>query len=81
MEYRLEIPVTKEELSALDHQIINEVPPFDRLNPSSENISRHIFQNVARRLAADESACHVRVHSVSVSEKGAQTATYLELDD
>ena len=59
----------KEELAALDHQIINEVPPFDRLNPSSENISRHIFQNVARRLAADESACHVRVHSVSVSEK------------
>ena len=41
----------KEELAALDHQIINEVPPFDRLNPSSENISRHIFQNVARRLA------------------------------
>ena len=32
-------------------------------------------------LTADESACHVRVHSVSVSEKGAQTATYLELDD
>ena len=71
----------KEELALLDHQIINEVPPFDRLNPSSENISRHIFQNVARRLAADASACHVRVPSVSVSEKGAQTATYLELED
>ncbi len=70
----------KEELALLDHQIINEVPPFDSLNPSSENISRHIFQNVARRLAADASACHVRVHSVSVSEKGAQTATYLELE-
>lgn len=41
----------KDELAALDHQIINEVPPFDRLNPSSENISRNIFQNVARRLA------------------------------
>ena len=65
----------KEELALLDHQIINEVPPFDSLNPSSENISRHIFQ------AADTSACHVRVHSVSVSEKGAQTATYLELED
>ena len=25
----------KEELAALDHQIINEVPPFDRLNPSA----------------------------------------------
>jgi len=71
----------KEELALLDHQIINEVPPFDSLNPSSENISRHIFQNVARRLAADASACHVRVHNVSVSEKGAQTATYLELED
>ena len=64
--------------STIDHQ---RGAALDRLNPSSENISRHIFQNVARRLAADESARHVRVHSVSVSEKGAQTATYLELDD
>ena len=71
----------KEELAALDHRSSTRCRPSTASTPSSENISRHIFQNVARRLAADESARHVRVHSVSVSEKGAQTATYLELDD
>ena len=69
------------DFKVLKRALKEELAALDRLNPSSENISRHIFQNVARRLAADESACHVRVHSISVSEKGAQTATYLELDD
>ncbi|MDR0339052.1 MAG: 6-carboxytetrahydropterin synthase QueD, partial [Desulfovibrio sp.] len=34
-------------LAALDHKDLNATPPFDRLNPSSENLSRHIFQALA----------------------------------
>ncbi len=73
----------KETLQELDHQVLNETPPFERINPSSENLARHIWQNVAHRLArsADPQARAVRLFSVSVSEKGSQTATYLELPD
>lgn len=33
-------------LSVLDHQHLNEIPPFDRQNPSSENIARYIFEKM-----------------------------------
>ena len=68
-------------LRDLDHRLLNETPPFDRINPSSENLSRHIWRGVADRLAAspDQQARAVRVVSVTVSEKGSQSATYLEL--
>ena len=31
-------------LSRLDHHCINEVPPFDQLNPSTENLARVIYE-------------------------------------
>ena len=69
-------------LDALDHRLLNETPPFDRINPSSENLARHIWQGMQAHLAAhdDPQAQLLRLHSVTVSEKGAQSATYLETD-
>ena len=69
-------------LDALDHRLLNETPPFDRINPSSENLARQIWQGMQAHLAAhdDPQARLVRLHSVTVSEKGAQSATYLETD-
>lgn len=63
-------------LDALDHRLLNETPPFDRINPSSENLARHIWQGMEALLAAHDEL--VRLYSVTVSEKGAQSATYLE---
>jgi 6-pyruvoyltetrahydropterin/6-carboxytetrahydropterin synthase len=71
----------KEILAELDHRVLNATPPFDALNPSSENLARHIWQAAAERLAAhpDPRTAAVRLRSVSVSEKGAQSAIYMEL--
>jgi 6-pyruvoyltetrahydropterin/6-carboxytetrahydropterin synthase len=33
-------------LSSLDHKYLNEIPPFDERNPSSENIARYIFEEM-----------------------------------
>ena len=41
---------TAEVLEGLDHKYLNEVPPFDHENPSSENIARHIFESLGPRL-------------------------------
>lgn len=67
-------------LARLDHRMLNETSPFDVLNPSSENLARHIYQDVAAQLAEspDPQAAHVRLVSVSVSERSSQSATYLE---
>ncbi len=66
--------ILKDVLAPLDHAHLNEVPPFDRLNPSSENLARHIHQTLAPRVAA----FGVRLDWVTVSEKETQSATYSE---
>ena len=38
-------------LSRFDHTCINEVPPFDKINASSENIATTIFDELQRKLA------------------------------
>jgi len=35
----------------LDHQFLNDVPPFDVLNPSAENIARYFYDEVGRMVA------------------------------
>ncbi len=62
-------------LEELDHGILNETPPFNIINPSSENLARHIFQKMRTALASSV----VCVYSVTVSEKSAQSATYMEV--
>lgn len=82
LDFKLLKQALKTALEELDHRILNEVTPFDTVNPSSENLSRHLWRRVAQLLEENPNpqARAVRVHSVSVSEKGAQTATYMELD-
>ena len=65
----------KRVLEKLDHRVLNDTPPFDRSNPSSENLARHIWQALRDELREYP----VRMHSVSVSEKSAQSATYMEI--
>ena len=37
-------------LSRLDHTCLNDVPPFDSINPSSENLARNIFDELKAKL-------------------------------
>ena len=39
-------------LADLDHRFLNEVAPFDALNPSSENLARWIFESLERKIPA-----------------------------
>lgn len=65
--------LTDDVLAELDHRHLNELEAFRDLNPSSENIAMHIFKQLAPRLPE-----HVRLASVSVSEKESSKATYRE---
>jgi 6-pyruvoyltetrahydropterin/6-carboxytetrahydropterin synthase len=61
-------------IRALDHKYLNELPPFDRLNPSAENIARHIYEQASRQLkpAANGAA----ISGVTVWETETSAATY-----
>ena len=65
------------ELGLIDHVNLNEYPPFDTVNPSSENLARYIYRNMKARLAG----MPVRLYSLTVGETAMQSATYMEIDD
>lgn len=51
-------------LAAFDHRYLNEVPPFDSLSPTAENLARIIFERMATRV---EEATDGRVSVVEVA--------------
>ena len=58
-------------LEPLDHAYLNDVPPFDAMNPTAENLSKYIFDELAGRVGAA-----VRVVEVSVWESPVARLTY-----
>jgi len=48
-------------LAALDHRYLNEVSPFDRLNPSSENLARYLFEEMEKKIPAPARVARVTV--------------------
>ena len=61
-------------LDRFDHRVINEIEPFDKMNPTSEQIARYVFEWLAARLAPGISVKKVDVYetdkySVSYSKE------------
>jgi queuosine biosynthesis protein QueD len=48
-------------LSFFDHHYINEVPPFDKLSPTAENLAKFIFSQVKKELPAHLDLVEVKV--------------------
>jgi 6-pyruvoyltetrahydropterin/6-carboxytetrahydropterin synthase len=60
-------------LDRMDHQWLNEFPPFDVLNPSAENMARYIYEQVSEGLKTREG---VRIGLVRLWETDTANATY-----
>ena len=60
-------------LDRLDHVLLNEVEEFREMNPSSENVARHVYDNLVKKLPAG-----IAVASVTVWESENARATYSE---
>ena len=57
----------------LDHQFINELAPFDIINPSAENMAKYIYDGVCEGLKPREG---VRVGAIRLWETDTASATY-----
>ena len=60
-------------LDRMDHQWLNDFPPFDALNPSAENMAKYIYDEVSAGLTAKEG---VRVTCVRLWETDTASAAY-----
>ncbi len=58
----------------LDHGYLNEIPPFDKINPTSENLAKYIFTSLTRHLPS--AVC--RLYKVTVWESDTACAMYKE---
>ncbi len=63
---------TEKVLQELDHKFLNELDAFEGLNPSSENLARHIHESLRKHLNQQ----NIRVSRVTVWESDTAAATY-----
>lgn len=80
LDFRELLRLTEEITAELDHRLLNEVPPFDEVNPTAENLAAHIYRRLARSLLDTPVAERVRVHSITVHENDRISARYHERD-
>ena len=61
-------------LGELDHKDLNTIPPFDKLNPTSENIAMYIYKRLSEKLNGNG----VKVYRVRVGENASSGDSYFE---
>lgn len=62
----------KELLTEFDHQYLNDLPAFQEMNPTSENIARYVFDRMGQML----SQCPCEVVEVEVWESDKASVIY-----
>lgn len=60
-------------LEPLDHHHINQIPPFDKENPTAENLSRYLYREIQKRIPSG-----VRMIQVLVWESEHYAVGYYE---
>ncbi len=64
-------------IERIDHQMLNDLEPFTRINPSAENLARYFYDETNRQLSEMTSG-RVRVKDCTICETDTTTATYYE---
>lgn len=64
---------TNKIIGRLDHKHVNDIPPFDTINPTAENLARYIYGELRDTLPAD-----VMMAAVTVWESDGYALTYSE---
>lgn len=72
MDFKAIKAMTREAVDRLDHRYLNEVPPFDVINATAENLAKHLFDEISASLGVPG----VKVASVKVWESETAAASY-----
>lgn len=66
--------LAREVVATIDHRFLNEIPPFDEVNPTAENIAAYLYEGIARRLDDDRN----RLEAVTLWETERDSVRYGE---
>lgn len=65
---------TRNLIGKLDHYNLNDIPPFNEINPTAENISAYLYKQLSGELNSDG----IKVSSVTLWETDRACVTYTE---
>jgi 6-pyruvoyltetrahydropterin/6-carboxytetrahydropterin synthase len=68
---------TKILLEKLDHRYLNEVPPFDTLSPTAENIAMWLYQQLTPAISSDDA----KLCAITVWESENSAVRYTEEEE
>ncbi len=74
MDFKVIKDATRELIGKLDHRNLNDIPPFDKINPTAENISAYLY----KELSEDLNNGDVKVSSITLWETDRACVTYTE---
>lgn len=74
VDFRILKDAAQKVLDKLDHRYLNELEAFRDINPSSENIARHIFECLSKELNSQ----NAKVAKVVAWESDSAAAAYME---
>jgi 6-pyruvoyltetrahydropterin/6-carboxytetrahydropterin synthase len=77
LDFKILKDILKPVVNYLDHHMINDLPPFDVVNPSAENLAKYFFDETNVRLK-EITAGRVKVKSSTIFETDTSQATYWE---
>ncbi len=72
IDYKLLKSELKSALASWDHYNLNDISPFDMINPSSENVALALYQKMSARLDDERR----RVSRIEISETCTARVTY-----
>ena len=65
---------TEKVAAELDHRFLNEIEPFDRINPTAENIASYFYERLRLTLCGPS----VALRAVTIHETGRYSVRYTE---
>jgi 6-pyruvoyltetrahydropterin/6-carboxytetrahydropterin synthase len=67
---------TKELIGNLDHRNLNDIPPFDSINPTAENVSAYLYTELSKTINTTQ----IKVDAITLWETERACVTYTEED-
>lgn len=74
MDFKQIKATTQQIIQTLDHRNLNDIPPFDAINPTAENIASHLYRGLADKINTQD----LKVSAVTLWETDRACVTYTE---
>ncbi len=66
--------VARDICGELDHRYLNEIPPFDKINPTAENIAAYLYGRIGEKINSES----VQVAAITLWETDNASVRYTE---